>query len=109
MLIAFCIRVLVAAFLLRSGGGIPERIDSHSTGVGFRHPVIVLKDVFIQVSINLVWTLFPQTGAQYSAVDITRAIDEIRKVFPLAPHPVPANLLINALRALIFLERFVIM
>ena len=70
-----------------SAGRIPARMGRLSNGVGRRHPVTTRSVSLIAVSMMRLCTLRHQTGAQYSAVEYTRA---------KAPHPDPASCLIRA-------------
>ena len=51
----------------------PARMGRLSNGVGCRHPVTMPSASLIAISMKLVCTLQHQTGAQYSAVEYTRA------------------------------------
>ena len=60
----------------------PDRMGRLSNGVGLRHPVTTLSSSLIAMSMMQVCILGHQTGAQYSAVEYTRAICEVS--FPLS-------------------------
>jgi len=55
-------------------------------------------------SMRRVWALRHQTGAQYSAVDWTRARVAIRRVVAPAPQPEPASRLRSVMRDVSFLR-----
>jgi len=55
-------------------------------------------------SIRRVWALRHQTGAQYSAVECTRARVAVHRVVPPAPQPEPASHLRSATRDVNFLR-----
>ena len=74
---------------------------SCSTGVGCKHPVIVLRVQLRFTSNRLVCLL--HVGAQYSTDVNTIARAEVRSVDGLAPHPVPTSLRMSALRAMTYL------
>ena len=63
----------------------PARIGRLSAGVGRRHPVTVRTSSFITGSVRRVCALQHQTGAQYSAVEWTRAKVAVRSTVALAP------------------------
>ena len=54
-------------------GWIPARMGGLSNGVGHRHLVTMRSAALIAVSMMQICTLGHQTGAQYSAVEYTRA------------------------------------
>ena len=63
----------VAPLRRSSVGWMPARIGRLFAGVGRRHPVTIRKVSLMVGSTRLVWSLRHQTGAQYSAVERTRA------------------------------------
>ena len=75
-----------AASLQSSDGGILK--STGSTGVGFKHPVIIRRVQLMLTSNGLVCLLLLQVGAQYSFSAYTSAGAEVRNVDGLAPHPV---------------------
>ena len=95
-------RASVAASRLISAGAIPARTGSWLVGVARRHPETVRSAVLRAASSFLAWGLRLQTGAQYSAVENTKASVEMRSVFVEAPHVVLARRRINAARAVVF-------
>jgi len=82
----------------------PARIGGLSDGVGRRHPVSIRKASLMAGSMRRVWALRYQTGAQYSAVEWTRARVTFRNVVVPAPQPEPASRLRSATRVLSFLR-----
>ena len=66
--------------------------------VSRRHPETVCRAVLRAVSSLWMWELRHQTGAQYSALENTRASVEMRSVCVEAPHVVPARRRISAAR-----------
>jgi len=72
--------------------------------LGRRHPVTILKASLIAGSIRRVWVLRHQTGAQFSAVEYTRARVAVRNVVATAPQLEPASHLKSATRDVIFLR-----
>ena len=95
-LCAFLARTRVAASRRRPAGAIPARTGKAATGVGFRHPVMIRRALFIATSTLLACGLLHQTGAQYSAAEKTRAWVDIRSVLAEAPQVVPARRRIRA-------------
>ena len=75
-----------------------------SAGVGRKHPVTIRKASLMAGSIRRVWALWHQAGAQYSAVECTRARVAIRRVVAPAPQPEPASRLSSAMRDVSFLQ-----
>ena len=73
-------------------------------GVGFRHPVTMRKASLIGLSSRCVCALRLHTGAQYSAIEETRARVVMGKVVARAPQPVPACRRIRAMRDVSFLR-----
>jgi len=96
----------VAPLRRSSAGWMPARIGSLSAGVGRRHPVTVRNASLIVRSIRRVWALRHQTGAQYSAVEWTRARVAVRSVVAPAPQPEPASRLRSAMRDVSFLRSY---
>ena len=90
----------VAPLQWSSAGWMPARIGRLSAGVGRRHPVTIRKASLMAGSIRRVWALRHQTGAQYSAVEWTRAMVAVRNVVAPAPQPEPASRLKNATRVM---------
>ena len=70
----------VAPLRRSSAGWMPARIGRLSAGVGRRHPVTARKASLMTRSMRRVWALRHQAGAQYSAVEWTRARVAIRSV-----------------------------
>ena len=97
-------RDCVARLRGSSAGWMPARIGRLSTGVGRRHPVTIRKVSLMVGSIRRVWALRHQTGAQYSAVEWTRARVAVRNVVAPAPQPEPASRLRSATRYVSFLR-----
>ena len=62
-----------------------------SAGIGRMHPVTIRKASLMAGSIGLVWALRHQAGAQYSAVECTRAKVAVRNVVAPAPQPKSAS------------------
>jgi hypothetical protein len=58
-----------AAFRRSLGGAIWANVGSHGSWVDLSQPEIVRIALFNSTSVLLMWTLFNQTGAQYSAVE----------------------------------------
>jgi len=94
----------VAPLRRSSAGWMPPRIGRLSTGVRCRHPVTICKASLVVGSVRRVWALRHQTGAQYSAVQRTRARVAIRRVVAPAPQPEPASRLRSATRDVNFLR-----
>jgi len=69
----------------------PARIGRLSTGVRRKHPVTIRKASLMVGSMRRVWALRHQTGAQYSAVEWTRARVAVRNAVVPAPQPEPAS------------------
>jgi len=63
----------VAALRRSSAGWMPARIGRLSAGVGDRHPIAIRKASLMAGSMRRVRALRPHAGAQYSAVEWTRA------------------------------------
>ena len=78
----------------------PARIARLSAGVGRRHPVTIRK-----ASMMRVWALWHQTGAQYFAIEWTRARVAISRVVAPEPRPEPASRLRSTARDVSFLRR----
>ena len=70
-----------------SAGWMLARIGRLSAGVGRRYPVTIRKASLIAGSMRRVWALQHQTGAQYSAIEWTRARVAVRSVVAPAPQP----------------------
>jgi len=87
-----------------SAGWMPARMGRLHAGVGRRHPVTIRKASLMAGSISRVSALRHQTGAQYSAVECTRARVVVRRVVAEAPQPEPARRLRNATRDVSFLR-----
>ena len=88
----------VARLRQRSVGWMPTRVERLSAGVGPRHPVTICKASLMAESMKRAWALRHQTGAQYSAVEWTRARVVVRNVVAPAPQLEPANRLRSAMR-----------
>ena len=84
MFSALCDRAEAAASCHRAG-------ETIRTGVVRKDPETVHMVVFIAVSSFLTCVLLHQTGAQYSAVDRTRACLEMHIGSVAASHVVPAR------------------
>jgi len=94
----------VAPLRWSSAGWMSARIEKVSTGVGWRQPVTVRKGSLMAGSVRRVWALRHQTGAQYSAVEWTRAKVAVRNVVaPSAPQPEPVSRLKSATHEVNFL------
>jgi len=65
----------------------PARIGWLTASVGRRHPVTVRKASFITRSMRRMWALRHQTGAQYSAVEWTRAKVAVATLLPQQRSP----------------------
>jgi len=87
-----------------SAGWMPARIGRLSAGLGRRHPVTIRKASLMVGSMRRVWALRHHTGAQYSAVEWTRARVTVRNVVAPAPQPEPASRLRSATRYVSFLR-----
>jgi len=74
-----------------------------SADVGRWHPVTIRKALLMVGSIRQVWALRHQIGAQYSAVECTRARVAVRRVAP-EPQPEPAGRLKSVTRDVSFLR-----
>ena len=94
----------VAVLRRSSAGWMPARMGRLSASVGRRHPVTIRKVPLMRGSMRRVWALRHQTGAQYSAVEFTRARVAIRRVVAPAPQPEPASRLRSATRYVRFLR-----
>ena len=70
--------------------------------MGCRYPVITRSASLIAVLMMQVCTLRHQAGAQYSAVEYTRAKSAVQRTPPWAPHPDPASHLIRAMHEVSF-------
>jgi len=99
-----CVRDSLAPLQRSWAGWMPARIGRLSTGVGRRHLVTIRKASLMAGSIRRVWALRHQAGAQYSAVECTRARVAIRRVVAPAPQPEPASRLRRAMRDVSFCE-----
>jgi len=97
-------RESVAPLRQRSAVWMPASIGRLSSGVGRRHQVTISKALLMAGSMRQVWALRHQTGAQYSAVEWTRARVAIRRVVASAPQPEPASRLRRAMRDVNFLR-----
>ena len=75
----------------------PARMGRLSNGVGHSHPVTIWSAPLIAVLMMRVCALRHQTGAQYSAVEYTRAKVADQRTAPLAPHPDPVSRLIRVM------------
>ena len=89
----------VAPLRRSSAGWMPARIGRLAAGVGRRHPVTICK-----VSLMAGLMRRHHTGAQYSAVEWTRARVAIRKVSAPAPKAKPESRLKSAMRDVSFLR-----
>ena len=69
----------VAPLRRSSAGWMPARIGRLPAGVGRRHPVTIRKASLMVGAMRRVWALRHQTGAQYSAVEWTRAKEAVRQ------------------------------
>jgi len=94
----------VAPLRWSSAGWMPARIGRVSAGVGCRHPVTIRKASLMAGSMRRVWALRHQTGAQYSAVECSKARVAIRNVVAPAPQPEPASRFRSARRDVSFLQ-----
>jgi len=94
----------VAPLRRSSAGWMPARVGRLSTGVGRRHPVTIHKASLMAGWMRRVWALRHQTGAQYSAVECTRAGVAVRNVAAPASQPEPASRLRSATRDVSFLR-----
>ena len=79
-----------------SAGWMPARMGRLSNDVGCRHTVTTRSVSLIAVSVMQVCTLRHQAGAQYSAVEYTRANAAFQRTVALVPHPDLASHLIRA-------------
>jgi len=70
----------VAPLRRSPAGWISARMGSLSAGVGRRHPVTISRASLMAVSKRWIWALRHHTGAQYSAVEWTRARVATRSV-----------------------------
>jgi len=82
---------------------VPARVGRLSAGLRRGHPVTIRKASLMARSMR-VWALRHQTGAQYSAVECTRARVAVRNVVASAPQPEPANRLRSGTRDVSFLR-----
>ena len=96
-------RESVAPLRRSSVGWMPARIGRLPAGVRRRHPVTIRKASLMTVLMRWAWALWHQTGAQYSAVEWTRARVAFRSI-ALAPQPEPASRLKSATCAVNFLR-----
>ena len=71
----------VASLQWSSAGWMPAWFGRLSAGVGRRHPVTICKASLMAGSMRHVWALRHQTGAQYSAVEWTRAKVAVRQSY----------------------------
>ena len=78
----------------------PARIGRLSAGAGRKHPVTIHKASLMR----RVWALWHQTGAQYSAVECTRARVAVRNNLDTAPQTEPASHLKSATCDVSFLQ-----
>jgi len=81
----------VAPMRRSSADWMPARVGRLSAGVGRRHPVTILKALLMAGSMR-----WHQTGAQYSAVECTKARVAIRRVVAPVPQPEPVSHLRSA-------------
>jgi len=95
---------ILAPLRQRSAGWMPARKGRLSAGVGRRHPVTIRKASLMAESMRRVWALRNHTGAQYSAVEWTRARVAIHSVVASAPQPEPTSCLRSATRDVSFLR-----
>ena len=70
----------VAPLRRSSAGSMPATIGKLTIGVGRKHPVTIRNASLMVVSIRPVCALRHQAGAQYSAVECTRAKVAVRSV-----------------------------
>jgi len=94
----------VAPLRRNSAGWMPARIGMLSAGVGCRHPVTIRKASLMAGSMKRAWALRHQTGAQYSALEWTRARVAVRNIVAPAPQPEPASRLRSVKRDVSFLR-----
>jgi len=94
----------VAPLRRSSACWMPARIGRLSAGVGRMHPVTIRKASLMVGSMRRVWTLQQQTGAQYFAVEWTRATVAARNVVARASQPEPASRLRSATSDVSFLR-----
>jgi len=92
----------VAPLRWSSAGWMPARIGRLSAGVGRRHPVTIRKASLMVGSMRRAWALRHQIGAQYSAVEWTRARVAVLNVVAPALQPEPASRLRSATRDVSF-------
>ena len=100
---AWCARNNMTSLRRSLAGWMPARIGRLSAGVGRMHPVTIRKASLMAGSVRRVWALRHQTGAQYSAVECTRARVAVRNVVAPTPQPEPASRLKSATRDVSFL------
>jgi len=94
----------VAPLRRSSAGWMPARMERMSAGVGRRDPVTIRKASLMAGSIRRVCALRHQAGAQYSAVECTRAKVAVHNVVAPAPQTEPASRLKSAKRDVSFLQ-----
>jgi len=94
----------VATLRRSPAGKMPARTGRLSAGVGRKHPVTTHKASLIAGSVGRMRVLWHQTGAQYSAVECTRAKVAVGNVVAPAPQPEPASCLKSATRDVSFLR-----
>jgi len=87
-----------------SAGWMTARIGRLSAGVGRRHPVTIHEALLMAGSMRQVWALRHQTGAQYSAVECTRARVAVHRVVAPAFQPEPASRFRSTTRDVSFLQ-----
>ena len=80
----------------------PARMERLSNGVGCRHPVTKWSASLITLLMMRVCTLQHQIGAQYSAVEYTRAKVAVQRIAAMAPHPNQASHLIRVMHEVSF-------
>ena len=98
------VRGNVAPLRRSSAGLMAASVEKLSSGLGGKHPVTIRKVSLMAGSMRRVWALRHQTGAQYSAVECTRARVDIRRVLAPAPQPEPASCLRSTTRDVSFLR-----
>ena len=72
-------------------GWVTEKIGRMSAGIGHKYPVTIRKTSLITGSMRRVWAQLHQAGAQYSAVEWTRAKLAVRNFVAPAPQPEPES------------------
>ena len=80
----------------------PAKMGRLSNGVECRRPVTMRSASLIAISMMRVCTLQHQTGAQYSAIEYTRAKAVVQRTASLAPYPDSASQLIRVTREVNF-------